>query len=61
MALVKIPAEGRTVEGESNVREYLSGAGIDYQVVPTIPLSSSAPGVRRGARSAEGSRRLHDG
>ena len=43
MALVKIPAEGRTVEGESNVREYLSGAGIDYQVVPVIPLSSSAP------------------
>ena len=43
MALVKIPAEGRTVEGESNVREYLGGAGIDYQVVPVIPLSSSAP------------------
>ena len=43
MALVKIPAEGRTVEGESNVREYLSGAGIDYEVVPVIPLSSSAP------------------
>ena len=43
MALVKIPAEDRIVEGESNVREYLSGAGIDYQVVPVIPLSSSAP------------------
>ena len=56
MALVKIPAEGRTVEGESNVREYLSGAGIDYQVVPTIPLSSSAPAVRSARRIRRGDR-----
>ena len=55
MALVKIPAEGRTVEGESNVREYLSGAGIDYQVVPDRFRSPAA--LRRPKCSKDTPRR----
>jgi 1,2-dihydroxy-3-keto-5-methylthiopentene dioxygenase len=43
MALVKIAAEGRTIEGAAAVREYLAGAGIDYQVVPLVLLSDTAP------------------
>jgi 1,2-dihydroxy-3-keto-5-methylthiopentene dioxygenase len=43
MALVKIAAESRTIEGTANVRDYLAGAGIDYQVVPLVPLGKDAP------------------
>jgi 1,2-dihydroxy-3-keto-5-methylthiopentene dioxygenase len=43
MALVKIAAEGTTIEGAAKVREYLAAAGIDYQVVPMVPLADDAP------------------
>ena len=45
MALVKIAEENRTIEGDTDVKEYLASAGIAYQAVPLAPLPDDAPAV----------------
>jgi 1,2-dihydroxy-3-keto-5-methylthiopentene dioxygenase len=44
MALVKIPVEGRTIEDEPAIRQYLAGHGIEYEHVakPAVPAAVSA-------------------
>jgi len=44
MAVVRIPAEGRTLTAKPAIVEYLSAIGIDYEVwVPAHPTSADAP------------------
>jgi 1,2-dihydroxy-3-keto-5-methylthiopentene dioxygenase len=44
MAVVKIPAESRVVEGEDAVRAFLAPYGIDYErAVPGRPVAADAP------------------
>jgi 1,2-dihydroxy-3-keto-5-methylthiopentene dioxygenase len=44
MALVKIPVEGRTIEDEAPIRQYLADHGIDYErvVKPAVPADVPA-------------------
>src|SRR5262245_12152021 len=43
MAVVRIPAEGRTLNDKSAVAEHLSSIGIDYETwTPSHPLSANA-------------------
>ena len=44
MAVVKIPAESRVVEGVDNVRAFLASQGIDYErAQPGRPVAADAP------------------
>jgi len=44
MAVVKIPAEARVVEGADDVRAFLGSYGIDYErAVPRRPVAADAP------------------
>jgi 1,2-dihydroxy-3-keto-5-methylthiopentene dioxygenase len=44
MAVVKIPAESRVVEGADDVRAFLGSYGIDYErAVPARPVGPDAP------------------
>jgi 1,2-dihydroxy-3-keto-5-methylthiopentene dioxygenase len=44
MAVVKIPAESRVVEGADDVRAFLGSYGIDYErAVPGRPVAADAP------------------
>ena len=44
MAVVKIPAEARVVEGADEVRAFLGSYGIDYErAVPRRPVAADAP------------------
>lgn len=43
MAVVKIPDEGKTLDGPESITEYLAGIGIDYERwEPTHPIASDA-------------------
>jgi 1,2-dihydroxy-3-keto-5-methylthiopentene dioxygenase len=44
MALVKIPAEGRTIQDEDAIRRYLGSHGIDYERVAQPPGVATAAG-----------------
>jgi 1,2-dihydroxy-3-keto-5-methylthiopentene dioxygenase len=43
MALVKIPAEGRTIEDETAVREHLGTCGIEYARIADAAVPSDVP------------------
>src|SRR4029453_1771676 len=43
MALVKIPSEGRTLDGEDAIRTHLGGCGIEYARVPEAVVPSDVP------------------
>jgi len=44
MAVVKVPAESRVVEGADDVRAFLGSYGIDYErAVPRRPVAADAP------------------
>jgi 1,2-dihydroxy-3-keto-5-methylthiopentene dioxygenase len=44
MAVVRVPEEGRTVTGDTRVREVLAGVGIDYERWrPAHPVREGAP------------------
>jgi 1,2-dihydroxy-3-keto-5-methylthiopentene dioxygenase len=44
MALVRIPEENRTIQGQDQIRSYLGTIGIDYEVwQPAQPMAFDAP------------------
>ena len=44
MAVVRIPDENRTLQGQSEVRDYLAGIGIDYERWELVPgVGADAP------------------
>jgi 1,2-dihydroxy-3-keto-5-methylthiopentene dioxygenase len=44
MALVRIPAEDRTITGTRELQAFLSGFGVDYErTEPSVPLPPGAP------------------
>jgi 1,2-dihydroxy-3-keto-5-methylthiopentene dioxygenase len=44
MALVRIPAENRTITDTSELQAFLAGFGVDYeQAAPAVPLPPGAP------------------
>ena len=44
MAVVKIPDEGKTLDNQESITEYLAGIGIDYERwEPTHPIAPGAP------------------
>ena len=44
MALVNIPAENRTIKGETELRAFLAEAGIEYErTQPDVPVAVGAP------------------
>jgi 1,2-dihydroxy-3-keto-5-methylthiopentene dioxygenase len=44
MALIRIPAEDRTIDDVGELRAFLAGAGIEYErTAPDVPLAPGAP------------------
>jgi 1,2-dihydroxy-3-keto-5-methylthiopentene dioxygenase len=43
MALVRVPAEQRTLNDPSEITAFLASNGIDYERVNTVPVASDAP------------------
>jgi 1,2-dihydroxy-3-keto-5-methylthiopentene dioxygenase len=54
MALVKIPAEGRTIEDPAAIRQFLGVHGIDYERVAEPPgVATAAPDALLAAYAPE--------
>ena len=54
MALVKIPAEGRTIEDAAAIRQFLGVHGIDYERVAEPPgVATAAPDALLAAYAPE--------
>ena len=54
MALVKVPAEGRTIEDLTAIRQYLAVHGIDYERVPEpAGVATDTPDALLAAYAAE--------
>jgi len=43
MALIKIPAEGRTIEDAGAIQQFLAGYGIEYERVEQEPVAADIP------------------